>query len=451
LAEESRHRDDLFSCCRNLATRFKNSVIISSHSTTRSEEKTSCRNPAITFGRFCRSRRQRYRRAQEKRQQQKATLQASRERTDLKRKHDNITHSINCRIQRKFGFLAADNLSVHLNARHALGNTHPADYFAQANKLAFHDLTQNNELPTAANQLLGLGLKYIPTPKINITKDDIDRSLTRFERDMGLRIFFSGDDTDDSYDPSVLRGSSKWRAPLPPREIDNRICEFQQEIERRFVRRRTIPNLSSFQEKILHSIRQNKNVVILSADKGLGPVGVSTKQYVEWGLKHLTDSSTYTILHNDQAHQIAEDLFQSIFQWTRTHRQELEDDTTKYIREHIEKARQDPFGYFYMLAKLHKTPISTRPVCSDCASLPHSVGKWVDRQLQPIVQRQRTYFKNSFELKNLLDTNRPSSTECMFVHIRCRFDVHQHRHHPMHPTTNIIPNESINNRTIPTS
>lgn len=70
----------------------------------------------------------------------------------------------------------------------------------------------------------------------------------------------------------------------------------------------------------------------------------------------------------------------------------------------MEKARSDPFGYFYLLAKLHKTPVSTRPVCSDCASLPHSIGKWIDRQLQPIVRQQHTYFKNSFELKGLLDT-----------------------------------------------
>ena len=296
---------------------------------------------------------------------------------------------------------------------------HPADYFAQVNKLAFHDLTENGELPIAANQLLGLGLKYIPTPRINITQEDVDRSLTRFERDMGLRVFFSGDDNDDnSYDPSTLRSSSKWRAPLPPREIDNRICNFQHEIERILVKRRTTPNLSPLQEKILHTIRRNKNIVILSADKGLGPVGVSTKQYVEWGLKHLTDNSTYTILHEEQADQIANDLYQKIFQWTRTHRRALEDDTTKYIRDHIEKARQkDPFGYFYMLAKLHKTPISTRPVCSDCASLPHSVGKWVDRQLQPIVQKQRTYFKNSFELKHLLENMDPlPPNACLFTY-----------------------------------
>ncbi|KAL7549859.1 hypothetical protein ACHAWF_013119 [Thalassiosira exigua] len=59
----------------------------------------------------------------------------------------------------------------------------------------------------------------------------------------------------------------------------------------------------------------------------------------------------------------------------------------------------DPFGYFYLLYKLHKQPVSTRLVCSDCGSLPHALGQWVDKQLQPIAKAQATYFKKSFDLK----------------------------------------------------
>jgi hypothetical protein len=63
----------------------------------------------------------------------------------------------------------------------------------------------------------------------------------------------------------------------------------------------------------------------------------------------------------------------------------------------------NPFGYFYLTIKVHKIPVSTRPVCSNCASLPPALGQWVDEQLQPIVKGQSTYFKNSAELKKELD------------------------------------------------
>jgi hypothetical protein len=82
---------------------------------------------------------------------------------------------------------------------------------------------------------------------------------------------------------------------------------------------------------------------------------------------------------------------------------ELSDDAQKFIRRKLSETIKDPFGYFYLTIKLHKTPISTRPVCSDCASLPHALGQWVDEQLQPIVKGQSTYFKNSFDLKKELD------------------------------------------------
>ena len=78
---------------------------------------------------------------------------------------------------------------------------------------------------------------------------------------------------------------------------------------------------------------------------------------------------------------------------------ELSDDAQKFIHRKLSETINDPFGYFYLSIKLHKTPISTRPVCSDCASLPHALGQWVDEQLQPIVKGQSTYFKNSFDLK----------------------------------------------------
>jgi hypothetical protein len=45
-----------------------------------------------------------------------------------------------------------------------------------------------------------------------------------------------------------------------------------------------------------------------------------------------------------------------------------------------------------------------RPVCSNLASLPHSLGQWVDLVLQPVVTSQPTYFKDSFALKRELNT-----------------------------------------------
>ena len=91
------------------------------------------------------------------------------------------------------------------------------EYFTEVKNLTFHDLTTGNILPKSSNLLLGLGLKFIPTPK-GTTPDDIDKTLSRFERDIDLKIFFSGAPKDESYDPlsKALRINSIWRAPPHP-------------------------------------------------------------------------------------------------------------------------------------------------------------------------------------------------------------------------------------------
>jgi hypothetical protein len=67
-----------------------------------------------------------------------------------------------------------------------------------------------------------------------------------------------------------------------------------------------------------------------------------------------------------------------------------------------------PFGQFYIMYKIHKEQREdgswpTRAVCSDVTSYPHILGKWVLEQLQPVAQCQPSYFKDSFELKKMLD------------------------------------------------
>lgn len=294
-----------------------------------------------------------------------------------------------------------------MNARRILANTPTNNYLPPVTNLAFHDLTTDGSLPPHVNSLLGLGLKYIPTPKLNITDPSLDSTLSRFDRDFGISVYFSGS-PDDTFDSSSrdakLRTKSIWRAPLPPTIIDTRLEHFCQAIRTTFKRRKTTPNLTPLQQKTLRAIKQNPNITIASADKGLGPVGLNTTQYIKWGMQHLSDTTTYTIISTDTAHSDICQLRRTIIAWTQRHRSHLTDDIANYIYHHLDTTRADPFGYFYLLIKLHKTPISTRPVCSDCASLPHALGKWVDIQLQPIVQSQTTYFKNSLELKKQLCT-----------------------------------------------
>ena len=106
------------------------------------------------------------------------------------------------------------------------------------------------------------------------------------------------------------------------------------------------------------------------------------------------------MLTEAQAARDIQELREEFYSWIICHRHSLSDNMVNFIRKHLDDTANDPLGYFYLLIKLHKTPISGKPVCLDCGSLPHALGQWVDETLQPIVQDQALYFKNSAESKS---------------------------------------------------
>ena len=77
-------------------------------------------------------------------------------------------------------------------------------------------------------------------------------------------------------------------------------------------------------------------------------------------------------------------------------------DDYKFLTRTLKKCN-DPFSHFYILAKIHKTPWTTRPICSTSGSLLHGLGQWIDAQLQPICARLPTFLSSSFHLKTCLD------------------------------------------------
>ena len=144
-------------------------------------------------------------------------------------------------------------------------------------------------------------------------------------------------------------------------------------------------------------------MVLQTLTENLCPVAVTLDRYIKDALKHLLDSSTYELLSEDEAFERDAALRKDIFKWTVKWRPQIGDDVVEFLRRTLNTTREDPFGYFYLLYKLHKTPIKTRPVCSDCASTTHGLGQWVNEILQPVALAQQAYFKDSFALKDRLD------------------------------------------------
>ena len=136
-------------------------------------------------------------------------------------------------------------ISNHLNARHVIGNTTLECYFYHSTNKTFRNLTDGRLLPAAATSILGMGMKFIPTPQWTPHPDVVDKSIDWFEHDLGLKVFFAGDE-DITRTPEKLRVKSMWRAPLPPRRVDLRVCKFARVVKHILTRQRGRPNLNKF-------------------------------------------------------------------------------------------------------------------------------------------------------------------------------------------------------------
>ena len=235
-----------------------------------------------------------------------------------------------------------------------------------------------------------------------MSEKEIIESLERFERDVHLKYFFADDPWD--FDPPPLYMKSTWRPDawsISP-EVHRRIAAFFRAIKRLFTQRRGQSNILPFQHKLLAWLKEQDEYLIAKTDKGLGPCAIEFHRYIKDALVHLNDFSTYQSLTEDEAKQYCRTTHGKINSWVWKYYKVLDKDSREYIIQKTRANANDPYGYFYLMYKVHKSPLKTRPVVSDCASIVHPLGKWVDTQLQPMAKSMPTYFQDSFALKELL-------------------------------------------------
>ncbi|KAL7531342.1 hypothetical protein ACHAXR_003988, partial [Thalassiosira sp. AJA248-18] len=176
-----------------------------------------------------------------------------------------------------------------------------------------------------------------------------------------------------------------WRPPCHeiPHWVDTCLARFSKAIEAIFRRRRAPSNLLPFQKHIFENLIQDHSIV-------------------------------YELLSEAEAMAAVKQLKTEIDEWLDKYELDLEESDHSYISTHPLN-NKDPFGYFYLLYKIHKLPsldevdiCPTRPVCSSCGSVDHPLGAWVNLQIQPVAQAQPSFIKNSASLlKELSELNLP--------------------------------------------
>jgi len=318
--------------------------------------------------------------------------------------------------------LANPLLSPRHNAHIRMGNMSVFDYFNRPTNKAFHDLTSSSKPPPNLRSLLGLGLGFIPTPfsttSFRKLEEDSSGGFAHLERSLQLRCFFTAvgqsDPASNNWNPK-LHVRSDWIPPdnFYPNILRRRYHQFKIRLRQLFRGRKSIPNLSRTHRFALEYLRNQQEFIVATCDKGLGPSIIERDKYIKLAFRdHLSDTSTYQRLSIEEASLHCFENKKRLLKWIKDHREEVEDNEILFIETHSQDV-EDPMPFFYLLMKVHKTPLKTRPIVSFSGSLFHSLGIWIDTHLQQVAKSFDSYLQSSFDLVEIFKTFRlPPNRRC---------------------------------------
>ena len=140
----------------------------------------------------------------------------------------------------QFGFVGDPTISKRHNASITLAKIPTWYYFSRPSNMAFHDFTKRHKPQKNLRSLLGLGLKFIPTPSLTNCWSRLKQSsYDRLFRSVHLRFHFGGkhpSEVTTTYDPKIYVHST-WTTPhwtIPPIALEERLTRFSSALSKLF-------------------------------------------------------------------------------------------------------------------------------------------------------------------------------------------------------------------------
>ena len=196
--------------------------------------------------------------------------------------------------------------------------------------------------------------------------------------------FFDAGDSEEPYEKPPLYVPTGWIPPMPEAYLE-RFAKFENLTSFQFrTTHKTLPNLTRMQQRAQDWLLQHPEVTVLNADKNLGPITMDRSDYLKYAYQdHLQDSTTYEELStgdkNSRLNELQEAIDSFCIIWTQ--RNWLTEMDARWIRLNTSC---EP-SYFYLLPKIHKTPLKTRPIISYSGSVCSGIAKWLDVELKKIL------------------------------------------------------------------
>jgi hypothetical protein len=159
----------------------------------------------------------------------------------------------------------------------------------------------------------------------------------------------------------------------------------------------TIHNLNTQQLQVLRNLKINPSFIIKAVDKNLGIAVIDKEIYIRLvNEQHLNDISTYSKLNSDPLNSTIQTINSTL---TCLH------DRFSISSKALEQLKAKPDssnGVFYILPKLHKGKLESRPICANSNHPTKQISEYLHTTLLPTAKNSFSYLDNSYELTKLL-------------------------------------------------
>jgi hypothetical protein len=145
---------------------------------------------------------------------------------------------------------------------------------------------------------------------------------------------------------------------------------------------------------------RSSEILVRQTDKNLGLAIIEKKRYKNMCLDILHDKSTYTYLSPSDSHNLA-NLLKARCQdfMDKDHiRNNIPSECLKYIDKFFENLQAPSLCKFHGLPKVHKSPLTLRPICSNINFPTYGISRVVDIMLQDLVKQLPSFINNSLSL-----------------------------------------------------
>ena len=150
----------------------------------------------------------------------------------------------------------------------------------------------------------------------------------------------------------------------------------------------TRSNLTKGEIDSLNELKNRDDIIVTKADKGGAVVIMNVDDYIKEANRQLDNTEFYTKLITNPTttnYDIVNNTIQTFVK-------------EKLLPEQVAKALvvdNPKTARFYLLPKVHKENIPGRPITNAINSPTSSIAEYVDHHLQPIVQKLKSYIKDT--------------------------------------------------------